>query len=260
MEEIYNYNVPEITATHPYLSTCTDVAEISKPLERLGITYFSYSRVEKTGGRIYTLNTPAMLDLYFKGKYYLVGKMEGYPELYKPQIVMWDTLPSQIITDNILRPLNIDHGMYMIEPHADYCDFFGFATKKGNSSIINTYLSQLEYLKSFANYFKERAVNIIRKVDEKKIILPFNRDIIDFTNCQQTEGSVAINSDEYRAIFSARQLEVAKILLQGKATKDIANELKLSPRTIEMHINLLKAKLKCHKLSELILKLTRIIT
>lgn len=255
-----NYNIPHISANHPYLSTSTDVAEIAKPLEKLGITYFSYSRVEKTGGRIYLLNTPEMLDLYFKGKYYLAGKMEGYPELYKPQIVMWDTLPSQLVCDAVLRPLNIDHGMYMIEPHADYCDFFGFATNKGNSSIINTYLTKLDYLQTFANYFKERASKIIQKVADKKIILPFNQNIIDFTDTQQTDNDIVANGHEYNAIFSARQFEVAKIFMQGKSIKDVARELKLSPRTIETHINLLKSKLKCRRSSELIIKLTQIIT
>jgi len=68
-----------------------------------------------------------------------------------------------------------------------------------------------------------------------------------------------IDNNQSLVKFTTRQLEVAKILLQGKTFKDIGRELKLSPRTVETHVNFLKTKLKCHKLSGLVLELSKII-
>jgi LuxR family quorum-sensing system transcriptional regulator SolR len=245
---------------NPTFSTSNDVAEISKPLKKLGINFFTYTRVERCGGRIYLTSSPAILEKYFKEQYYLTGNTEGCPSHYKSQVVLWDALPNQTVFDECARVQNYDHGMYIIESGDDYCDFFGFATRKGNSGIINTYLSKLDYLKSFTSYFKDEAKQIIRTVAEKKVILPFSRHVINFTELDNTtDESITIQHHTHQVKFTPRQLSVAQKFVDGLGIKSIAKELKLSPRTIEQHINALKTKLHCNKSTELVLKLAHLI-
>ena len=60
-------------------------------------------------------------------------------------------------------------------------------------------------------------------------------------------------------ILTARQIDCAHLLMQGKSAKEIGLELNLSARTIERHIELVKKKLKCRNKTELIIKLTEYI-
>jgi len=113
---------------NPTFSTCSEVAEMTKPLKKLGIIYFDYMRHDHTGGRLSLVNNPSPSEIYLRKKYYLSGNMEGLPTQYKPQIVFLDTLPKQHIYDDVLRSHNIDHGIQIINPKENYCEFFGFAT------------------------------------------------------------------------------------------------------------------------------------
>lgn len=52
--------------------------------------------------------------------------------------------------------------------------------------------------------------------------------------------------------LSARQKQCLFFLIYGKSAKAIARVLKISPRTVEVHIEVLKTKFKCHTKNELI--------
>ena len=57
--------------------------------------------------------------------------------------------------------------------------------------------------------------------------------------------------------LSKQQLNCAKFLLNGMTSKEIALQLKLSPRTVETYLENLKAKLKCNNKADLLIKLSR---
>ncbi len=247
-------NPTHIANFRTYLGLSRDVKELAAPLNDLKISYFTFTRIEKSGGRIYLSNTPETLQMYFQGEYYRVGNVEGDPSKYKSQVVMWDTLPNQYIYNEIPRAHNIDHGLFLIDPHEGYCDFYGLATQKGNDRIINTYLSHMEELKNFAKSFPERAEKLIRTADENKIILPFNPHVND-DDFNQSHWSY----ESQRVALSQRQFEIAGLLLKGNTVKEIAKVLQLSPRTVESYINNLKDKLNCSNKTALIMALVNIL-
>lgn len=251
-----------ISSNHPFFTTSQYVAEIARPLEKLGITYFTYTRTDLDGSRVYLTNHPASLENYLTKKLYLVGNTESAPKKYQCQIVLWDTLPKQYIYDDNVRSRNIDHGMFMINPHDTYCEFFGFATRKGNDRIINTYLTKLDQLKNFTAYFMEKSASLIQEVAANKIILPFHEDKLDFIENPDVDHELKFMNASFpfnQFSISKQQAACARLLIEGKKIREIAACLHLSPRTVEHYLNHLKKKLRCSNRTQLVIQMTTLL-
>ncbi len=248
----------QLSTNHITFTSSADIAEIAKPLKKLGIIHFTYMRSYHNGARVYLGNNAEFYDIYLKGKHYLTGNTECKPGLYKEQAILWSTLPNQKIIDDCSRSRNIDHGIFLFHPQKKYCEGFAFATHAGNDRIINTYLSKMDILITFKEYFREKAETIIHQAEKQKIILPFN-DKLDI--------SKSLLNDDYRHLFTSnnkapltkRQLECCYLLMQGKTAKEIANIIGLSIRTVEDYLSHVRSKLGCHNKTELIIKLAAIL-
>ena len=67
--------------------------------------------------------------------------------------------------------------------------------------------------------------------------------------------SVAVQrstSDERRERLTRREREILKLLTAGHSNREIATQLGISPRTVEVHKARIMEKLECHSLAELI--------
>ena len=67
--------------------------------------------------------------------------------------------------------------------------------------------------------------------------------------------SVAVQrstSDERRERLTRREREILKLLTAGHSNREIATQLAISPRTVEVHKARIMDKLECHSLAELI--------
>lgn len=65
-------------------------------------------------------------------------------------------------------------------------------------------------------------------------------------------GSYSIYQAEYDDVLTPRQMDCLFYLLRGKTSKQIAEALGLSPRTVEQYVEQLKHKFSCKNKSELI--------
>lgn len=59
-------------------------------------------------------------------------------------------------------------------------------------------------------------------------------------------------SDERRERLTNREREILKLLTAGHSNREIATQLGISPRTVEVHKARIMDKLECHSLAELI--------
>lgn len=65
-----------------------------------------------------------------------------------------------------------------------------------------------------------------------------------------------VNSDEI--YLTQRQMEVSLLLLKNLTYKKIGQNLKISARTVECHVNILRIKLNCKNKKKLIQELKKI--
>lgn len=237
---------------HIFLTCAPDMREIAKPLLALGITYFSYSRSTNDGGRLWLCTSSENVKSYYADGRYRIGNTECHPNSHHAQVVLWATLPNQRVYETT-KQLGIDHGIFIIKPQQDCCEFLAFATTPNNYQIINTYLTNMDFLNKFGDYFKEKARSLIKKGEKNKLYLPYHNKVI---SCVDNANLNSLFDSNYPTKLSPRQYSCAQLLLQGNNIKEIAKQLSLSPRTIETYIDNLKTKLRCQNKTELILKLS----
>lgn len=228
------------------------------PLNEIGISYLSFTRVYKSGQRIYLTSEPKILEFNFDSLNIIRAPNEMSPDNYNSnQIIIWSTLPNQSYFNDI-RPLHIcDHGMYLFDQkNKDYTDSFGFATSNHNESIINSYLSNLGLLRNFMASFQDQSRSMLIEAQNEKIILPFNTQNQLITHySEELENKYTQHIQGVR--FTPKQSQCVSLLKKGFTAKEIGKQLNISFRTVELYVETLKKKLNCKNKSELLIKLAR---
>ena len=242
------------------LSYCQDIAMLCKPLNNIGIDYFSYTRVYKDGARIYLSSEPKSIEYNLIRKNCVNSGNEMHPDNYRAnQIIVWSALPNQQYYQDAALQIGANNGIYLFGVKNDaYCESFGVATSTHNETILNNYFNNLELLRRFSEYFKQEASEMINKVSQDKIILPFNTDQI-INSCDADELDQILASNTRLPKLTKRQKDCAHLLMQGMSAKMIANELNISFRTVELYLRDMKYRLQCSNKTELIIKLTRLL-
>jgi LuxR family transcriptional regulator, quorum-sensing system regulator SolR len=238
-----------IDKNHIALTSTETLTEIMMPLLKPhGITVFNYYKIYFDGSVIRLSTDRASTENYFKKNY--LEKLT-FPKgcFSKPlNYFIWLTEDCpELLLDNAIN-FDISNGISIAERHADYMEYFAFATTRKNTSIINTfYINNLDILQKYCLYFREQAKNLLATGEKNRIL---TRNLITDPS-QRTD--LPNNASK---ILTNRQLDCASLLLKGKTYKEIATQLNLSPRTVETHLNVLKTKFDCRNTVDLALKLS----
>ena len=172
-------------------------------------------------------NKEHTVDYYASG-FYRYGLFEKDSQQYESGFHMWDHLPCDPhkIYEHARRVHSVAHGLTVIQQYGEYCDMFLFATKPNNPQINNFYFNRKGLFEQFIEDFYSTLAPTLLELSHHKIFVPFST-----------------GSDEGPLItLSPRQQDCALLMAQGLTAKEIAKALRLSPRTVEEYIDILKAK------------------
>lgn len=251
------------TKTQKFINNCvnqaTDMTTICQPLNNIGIDHLSYTRVYNNGERVYLVSKPIIVVDFFAKKKYLKCDNEKHPDYYhEKEIQVWSTLPNQKVYHEA-KLMGAGHGIYYFDQKGeDYCDSFGFATSTHNETILNSYFTNLDLIKKFVKYFRRDAASILHQAERHKIILPLNEDTTSYLY-RSEKLKLFLMSENPSEKLTPRQLECTHLVMKGMSAKQIADELKISPRTVEIYLNEIKRRLRCKSRTELIIKLVRLL-
>lgn len=91
--------------------------------------------------------------------------------------------------------------------------------------------------------FKNGAFEFLTKPIDADLLIETVAGALDHQRTLQQQRQATAELQERLNALSARELEVTGLIMQGKSSKEIAQELELSPRTVEAHRANLFAKL-----------------
>jgi DNA-binding CsgD family transcriptional regulator len=188
--------------------------------------------------------------------------------------VLWIALHEQPIFNHIFRDakqFKIDNGITFTERDENSCTFYQIGTTPENAHLINFYMNNLDVIKLFIKYFKEKASDLIKLAEANRIIsydsikksASLQKNISPLTSPKMFEYFLKqISFEKYclgqqygNNYFTPREAQCVYYLLKGYTAKQVALALNISSRTVEYYIDTIKLKLNTRTKSQAIIKL-----
>ena len=242
--------------------------ELSKPLHKyFGINSFGYMRTYKDCKYLSLLDGhEGFINSFYerakKSDPHFIKALQNTP-YGEPSYSLWPVNCSSSNSPPILSLLNAHdlwHGFQITYRREEYCEMFSFTFSKQAGDRSAFYMENIPILHKFIASFKTQAADLIEKQHKDNLALypeKFCTDYIDSNNYKQ----FLLNLDKSLTLkdlsgniahLTYRESECLKILVKNKTCKEIANMLEISPRTVELHIQNIKQKLKINFKSQLI--------
>lgn len=259
------------------------LSDICEPIfSGFGFKSLGYTRIKKNGERLILDTHSDLLNYYcdsafqekVKGDNSLVCTLdslggnsphqEGYIQMFSgdPKSKLEEKLYHYDVWNCISITFNMKH----------YSEVYHLSNSKGsNASIIDLCVNKKVLLYRFAHYFRDKLrllevdkAPILRNVETPRIFIKnpaegegegandmnYNIKLHDFVKRTQVEKFYL---KTHGIFIGRREAECLYYLSLGKTSKEIANHLKISARTIESYINSLKLKTDVHSKSALIM-------
>ncbi len=247
---------------HPIFTQSQDIADICSPLNLLNISYFSHVHLDNAGIFSGIANNVKFAENYIEKKFYEADiHLANSDNINK--FVVWDAIErfgrsEQMYSEGI--ELGVNHAFTIFEKTDYGRDFFHFATNQADSSINQTYLSNIDLLNQFIMYFKNTMNEskslssaydfpfVIEKPYDGFIInpaIPINPNALRARLTKLIHNNKAFKVNN-KTLLSFREMEVLAWLHYGKAVSQVAEILGVTDVTINKHIARIKEKTRCY--------------
>lgn len=249
---------------HFYRKSCEDIAKTCQPLTDLArVNSFRYLRLFNDGSRIVLGNNAEVFDYLYREENYLRAWYDtGTPPISESGWHTWatasafDTPAQRAMAAELKERFNVSHDVHYLKIHPDSYEIFAFA-----SDSPNVYLQNKRIFNQFIFYFKEQKKNLLDKALNEKIILPLPNGKIIYkkTKNDDVESLLPVKKfildEKSKLSLTKTEKEMVLFYSQGQTAKSIANQLSISPRTVEHRVETIKQKLNCNKSSQLYARL-----
>lgn len=239
---------------HIALTSAPDIKDVCRPLEWLGITYFTYFKTFSDGSHIRLSNHAPWTEHYYKREFYnvivkQVPSLNGY--------VLWSCLDEYPIFNEAAQYFNVDNGVVLVDRSGDTVERYFFGTTRDNEIIRRYYFFNVEFLNRFVFYFKDKASGILEEAISQKLYAPRIEPIVSdkdeaFYNninvakfleeTQIKRYCITIEGQDY--YLPEREAQVLATLKKGFTAKEMAKKLDVTHRTVEKFKEKLRERLQ----------------
>lgn len=249
---------------HVSIYSAKQVEKICRPLcDLFGIHFFRYLKLYKNGKRVVLSTNPdAIRYMYEQGAWVDLWYDGNFPEFLKPGWYNWQInrmLDSREVEEKIendlMSILNVKHGTTLVQENKQGFEIFSF-----DSNLNAIYQTDRNLFLRFTYYFKEQARQLIHAAETDGLwfdapLNPCKNEYPDpiakyLNETKTTRYYLAGNyGDTY---LTDKEMACVKWMIAGKTAEEIAMIENNSIKTIQRHIENIKAKLNCQKQTQII--------
>lgn len=255
-----------------------DIELICKPiLSQTPLENIVYQKIYKDGSRtILSTHTELVLEQFVKPEakvknLYTPSIRHGDRYYYTASWAetIQNSTAAQVLKQAIRyegEVFGLFHEFDLVEHKDQYEESLTFFASDKSIGMENFYINNINVLEQFRLYFLDKAHDLINKVDKERVVEPWrevdsNIIYFDRPNNQSVILDAPMGSEPAKLDFvptipkkfyfqvnnveeylTKREFECAIQLIQGKNNVDMAKNLFVSPRTIETHLESLRAK------------------
>jgi DNA-binding CsgD family transcriptional regulator len=226
-----------------------DVHAMFAPAQtQLGLKYFGFCRIYPKQKFIHLGSDPEAAHHLYIQQNLPPAFMEQYETA--PEGIMLPTIETDAAygwpegtVRNIRDQFDVEHPIFILKRFKKHIDVYGLGFKRAN--IHEFYLTQLEQIEKLVFYFKDKAQDVIQRLESNPATFKGNiaqdaQHILDRTALDLPINHYEIKHKGNVCFISTRQYQVLQNLSLLRSNKEIANQLSLSVKAVEYHINSLK--------------------
>lgn len=249
---------------HPIFTKAQSLTDICNPLQKFNIDHFCHVHINAQSEMTWLSQDPAFVKNYVEKAYYhtdIHGINNNLGE-----IILWNNLKYAGKTNSMMQDaVNFNHKQFftIVEKDASGTHFYHFATNNDSDFMTQVYLSNIDLLKIFIQYFN----HTIGKSKEFSSWQDFKLKITETPNdcfmlddsknkIHQMRSAFMSTISEHNinpfSILSRQQEKCLRLLAAGLSAKEIAIQLNISYRTVESYLARIREIAGCRNSRELL--------
>jgi len=245
------------------------VSRLAKPLtEHMGIDYFSYQRVERSGKYAFLANRPDYIDFYMENRFYNWDPYLVHPDFYSSgdHVVLVhpaffeekETSLSRLLTEAD-KFFGFHQTLWFTRKSPAAYESWCFSTQSKNPLALQKFVNHFEIFKKFTGHFKSYLpesfyrelseggmdLGATKKAAFKSVEPIFNETISSaplnpFLSEVDPEKAHLIKMTEQ---LTERERTCLKWMIEGKTALETGLILGISHRTVERHLENAQSKI-----------------
>jgi DNA-binding CsgD family transcriptional regulator len=253
-----------LSKKHPFISSSELLTPICDPLRSFNIHLFTYLKKFIDGSQVNVSTDARWIADYYRLDLHQTSTYDA--ELHEEGLALWPWDSTSRVFKHGRKYFDSVYGFTLCRQQADGWEFFFFSLAASQFKMLDTCLNNIDLIEEFTYYFKDKASNLLKSCNEQRIILPSRHSgsyIIESNDTIREQFSKIIKGhslvkwlNNYEPL-TKRETECLYLLMDYQTVTALADQLKLSKRTVETHVERIKAKLQCRSKQELLIKLTQ---
>jgi len=252
----------EALEKHFSLKVNNDVRQIANPLiDFFGLNYFAFRRIYNDGRHVVLGTSSDWIVKYYTNKYFKKKETQKFSTGTAVRPIVWDFMQKDSFSALAMQQAGeagFYHSFTLVICENNYTELVSLSAPRGHDPSED-YLTRLDYIERFIKYFRNEALNLIMQAEKSPILtdqiiqIPGADEIkreITFLNKTNTQKLNVIVNGKIITL-SKKETACARLILNGKSTKQVASLLEIKEKTAENYLDNIKKKLNCNYKTEL---------